>query len=120
MPETTTTVRWTTVHLPEGGWGQVKIVRADGFKPWRMRTGGVIVLVAYFAYRLFLRLRWRLDRDRRWEVRIYRIPEVDAQGNSRWEQSAHPLFRSPQPTKADALAEAIRIVEELRAGRRCW
>lgn len=75
MPETTTTVRWATVPLPEGGWGQVKIVRADGFKPWRMSMGsGAIVLVAYFTYRLFLRLRWWLDRDRRCEVRIYRIP----------------------------------------------
>ena len=74
----------------------------------------------HFTYRLFSRLRWRLHRDRGWEVRIYRVPEIDAHGNSSGEQSALLLFRSPQPTKADALEEAIRVVEEVRSGRTKW
>ena len=118
MPASLPTARWTSVRLPDGGWGVLKVVPADGFEPSFVSPGwGLVGLVAHGVRRLATRVRWRLRRHRPWEVRLYRFPDPDAPLRIRFEQQTTPLFRSAQATKAAAMAEAHRVCEDLRAGR---
>ena len=114
-----TTARWAAVRLPDGEWGQLKVVPSDGFRPWNP-SNGLLLITAYVSHRLIMRTRWCLQRHRRWEVRVYRFPDPAAPRPVRWEQQSRPLLRSIQSSKAEALTEAKRVVDDLRSGKRLW